>query len=140
MKTIFYSLFLCFCSVWLFSCDKEMAVNNDCTQQINHDKLKRSEFNAYKSTWDNNYRAYFAKDSLHYFDVPLCDLKAILNEGLKGSETARFYMGMTQDQNNRLSPHLMLVGVNADSTSNYSLMVDYTRACPIICPGGNGGN
>lgn len=93
--------------------------------------IDRVTFDTYVAAWDANFRTYMANDSVHYFDLPLADLTAVLqNRNLDGS---RVYMGMKNDANGVLRPNLMIVGTIAGQ-SQFGTIMDYTKVCPVHCP------
>jgi len=92
--------------------------------------ISKDTFDVWVARWDNNYRAYMASDSLHYFDMPLVDLSTIVtNPNVNG---ARIYMGMAYSPRGTIRPHTMIVGT-IGGTSDFSAILDYTHACPDIC-------
>ena len=89
--------------------------------------LTRAEFDTMRDNWKRGFRSYMASDSLDYFEMPIADLKAVVNES--GVDDSRFYLGM--DQNGK--PHLMLVGLS-NSVIDFGVIADYSKACPPTCP------
>lgn len=109
---------------------KDGITNNDKRKNSSNDLLTRQEFDNMRETWEQNFRGYMDADSLHYFDVPLQDLHDILQEN--GLEDARFYMGMELNDNEKLEPHLILVGMD-NGRPNFNIIADYSTACPPKC-------
>lgn len=137
MKSIAY-IFLAFSIVFaMYSCNE---VQNKDTEKpmddyvANNTLISQGKFDTMRTTWEQNFRSYMASDSLHYFDMDLRDLTAILNE--HGVKKARFYMGMDAQMvgnQSRELPHLMLVGLDSNGQPNYGIIADYTRVCPPLC-------
>ncbi len=99
-----------------------------------NDTLTTTQFNTMKTAWDSNYRSYMATDSLHYFDMPLADLTSVLSHNKTAlNDGVRIYMGMKNDPSGVLRPHLMILGTRSGQ-SDFSLIMDYTNACPAQCP------
>jgi len=90
------------------------------------DTISKDTFDVWKKRWDDDFRNYMANDSLHYFDMPLVDLREILHES--PVDKARFYMGM----DHKIRPHLMLVGLYK-GVPNFDIIADYTEVCPPFC-------
>ena len=133
MKTIKLILVASILASLLYACDQKPTgiKGPDKTKAENPpnpkaDLISKDSFDVWKMRWNDNFRAYMAKDSMHYFDMPLVDLRQILNES--PVDDARFYLGMDSKE----LPHLMLVGVDKGKP-NFNIIADYTRICPPLC-------
>lgn len=97
-------------------------------------RIYKPEFDTVVAAWDANYRSYMATDSLHYFDMPLADLTSILGHNKTvANDGVRIYMTMKNDASGVLRPHLVMLGTH-NGQSDFSMMMDYTDACPDSCP------
>ncbi len=131
MKTIKFIIVAFILASLLFACTQKSGGNEgpvpEETPPTPHPELiSKDTFNAWTTRWNNNFRAYMENDSLHYFNMPLVDLKDILKES--PVDSARYYMGMDA----KLHPHLMLVGTY-QGQPNFSVIADYTEVCPPFC-------
>ena len=135
MKTIKFVLATFILAGVIFACEQkpssieetEIATSEKPISKVpTFTSLSKDTFDVWITRWDNNFRNYVANDSMHYFEMPIVDLSAILTE--KPLDNARLYFGM----NSALNPHLMLVGV-ADGKIDYNIIADYTRLCPPHC-------
>lgn len=95
-------------------------------------RIYKPEFDTMVNAWDTGFRTYMANDSLHYLDMPLADLTSIIGNN-KSNDGARLYMGMKNDANGVSRPHIMIVGTR-NGQSDWSMIMDYTNACPSQCP------
>jgi hypothetical protein len=133
MKTIKLIMVSSILAGLLYACDQKpngikipdypKAVNSPNPKA---DLISKDSFDTWVARWNDNFRAYMSRDSLHYFDMPLVDLREILHES--PVDDARFYLGMDASE----LPHLMLVGVYKGKP-NFNIIADYTRICPPLC-------
>ena len=138
MKTIKLSILFTLIIFSLNSCgDSKTSVQDKVEKATemkkdtsNNDLISRVKFDTMRVKWEQNFRAYMAADSLHYFDMAIEDLTEIISED--GLDSARFYMGMAPDTTGKLLPHLMLVGMT-NGIPNFRKIADYSTACPPIC-------
>lgn len=135
MKTIKFIIAAVILSGLMFACNQkpneikvpEPIVKTLTQMNSGNNLMSKDSFNVWKGRWNTGFRGYMANDSLFYFDMPLADLRDILNES--NADTARFYLGM--DSINL--PHLMLVGVDEKGTPDFNIIADYTKVCPPYC-------
>lgn len=133
MKSYYLICFVFCVGIYLTSCDQAPKKSNPepPTEEVAEvgifTPISKDTFDVWKARWDANFRSYMANDSLHYFDMPIADFRAILTE--TGLDDARSYLGMDSGR----IPHLMIVGVQA-GVPNFSIIADYTKACPPHCP------
>lgn len=138
MKTIKFILVASILASLLFACNQSPEIETvdnkgkdltsvDKKTPLNpRDTISKDTFMVWKKRWDNNFRKYMAKDSLHYVDMHLVDLRDILSES--PVDSARIYLGM----DGKKLPHFMLVGLYKGKP-NFKTIADYTRLCPPYC-------
>ncbi len=139
MKPIIKFLVVCFITSMILSCN-DPAKKEDLTDNKAGDTyltggandtttISHGKFDTMRTTWKENFRAYMQHDSLHYFEMPIADLKAVLNE--INVDDTRFYLGMDIKGRDTF-PHIMLVGMK-NGQPDWSIIGDYSKACPPIC-------
>lgn len=140
MKTISLTLIILWLCIGLISCDEVNTTSKDyggktpengMESDSSNNLISKGHFDTMRTTWKENFRAYIAKDSLDYFEVPVKDLRAILDE--KGLTDTRFYLGMEPDSTGVNRPHLMVVGLRGN-VINTKVIADYSKLCPPFCP------
>ena len=146
MKTIKFIILAVIFSSLIFACNQESSSKKESKNNTvkamkpdpTQDLISKDTFDVWVERWNMEYKEYMNNDSLHYFDMPLIDLRDILNDTT--ATEARFYMGMGMDTVNISGketilalPHLMLVGVNKNGVPNFNVIADYTKTCPPFC-------
>lgn len=133
MKTIKLIMVSSILASLLYACNQQPngIKGTDHSKEVNTsypkaDLISKDSFDTWVTRWNDNFRGYMSRDSLHYFEMPLVDLREILHES--PVDDARFYLGMDSSQ----LPHLMLVGVDKGKP-NFNVIADYSNVCPPFC-------